>query len=113
MFYVPLFRCQWAVRGNGVREEDGYTLVNLNHSQVSFNRDPYILASQAKQVFYSREDDTSSWYVVLRGSSRRYSEEEEEEEVTADIGPLPSTVDMEVEVDEAHNARADCEGIYV
>ena len=111
VFYVPLFRCQWAVRGNGVREEDGYTLVNLNQSQVSFSRDPYILASQAKQVFYCREDDTSSWYVVLRGPSRRYSDQEEE--VTADIGPLPSTVDMEVEIDEAHNARADCEGIYV
>ena len=111
VFYVPLFRCQWAVRGNGAREEDGYTLVNLNQSQVSFSRDPYILASQAKQVFYCREDDTSSWYVVLRGPSRRYSDQEEE--VTADIGPLPSTVDMEVEIDEAHNARADCEGIYV
>lgn len=111
VFYVPLFRCQWAVRGNGVREEDGYTLVNLNQSQVSFSRDPYILASQVKQVFYCREDDTSSWYVVLRGPSRRYSDQEEE--VTADIGPLPSTVDMEVEIDEAHNARADCEGIYV
>lgn len=99
VFYVPLFRCQWAVRGNGVREEDGYTLVNLNQSQVSSSRDPYILASQAKQVFYCREDDTSSWYVVLRGPLRRYSDQEEE--VTADIGPLPSTVDMEVEIDEA------------
>ena len=70
---LPLFRCQWAVRGNGVKVEDGYTLVNLNQCQVSFNRDPYILASQAKQVFYSTKDDTSSWYVVLRGPSRRYS----------------------------------------
>lgn len=112
VFYVPLFRCQWAVRGNGVKVEDGYTLVNLNQSQVSFNRDPYILASQAKQVFYSREDDTSCWYVVLRGPSRRYNETEEED-VNIDIGPLPSIIDMDVEIDEAHNARVDCEGIYV
>ncbi|XP_010490056.1 PREDICTED: uncharacterized protein LOC104767772 [Camelina sativa] len=67
VFYVPLFRCQWAVMGNGVKVDDGFTLVNLNHSQISFLRDPYILASQAKQVFYSREDETSSWYVVMRG----------------------------------------------
>ncbi|KAG7567797.1 Transposon En/Spm-like [Arabidopsis thaliana x Arabidopsis arenosa] len=33
VFYVPLFRCAWAVKGNGVKEEDGFTLVNLNHSQ--------------------------------------------------------------------------------
>ena len=92
--------------------EDEYTLVNLNQCQVSFNRDPYILASQAKQVFYSREDDTSYWYVVLRGPSRRYNETEEED-VNIDIGPLPSIIDMDVEIDEAHNARVDCEGIYV
>ncbi|XP_048613511.1 uncharacterized protein LOC106393753 [Brassica napus] len=108
----PYVECQWAVRGNGVKVEDGYTLVNLNQSQVSINRDPYILASQAKQVFYSREDDTSYWYVVLRGPSRRYNETEEED-VNIDIGPLPSIIDMDVEIDEAHNARVDCEGIYV
>jgi len=28
VFYVPIFRCQWAVRGNGVKVEDGFTLVN-------------------------------------------------------------------------------------
>jgi len=71
VFYVPLFRCNWAVKGNEVKQEDGFTLVNLNHSQDSFLRDPYILASQAKQVFYLREDDSSPWYVALRGSSRR------------------------------------------
>ena len=71
VFYVPLFRGNWAVKGNGVKQEDGFTLVNLNHSQVSFLRGPYILASQAKQVFYLREDGSSPWYVALRGSSRR------------------------------------------
>ncbi|XP_018475621.1 uncharacterized protein LOC108846934 [Raphanus sativus] len=55
VFYVPLFRCQWAVKGNGVKIEDCFTLVNMTHSQASFSSDPYILASQAKQVFYSRE----------------------------------------------------------
>ena len=76
VFYVPIFRCQWAVRGNRVKVEDGFTLVNLNHSQVSFLKDPFILASQAKQVFYSREDDASSWYVVMRSSSRRNCKEQ-------------------------------------
>lgn len=112
VFYVPIFRCQWAVRGNGVKVEDGYTLVNLSQSQVSFSRDPYILASQAKQVFYSKESETSTWYVVLKSPSRRYSDVEEIE-VNAEIGPLPSQVEMDEEVEEDQNARVGCEGIYV
>ncbi|KAG7572280.1 Transposase Tnp1/En/Spm-like [Arabidopsis suecica] len=81
VFYFPLFRCAWAVKGNGVKEEDGFTLVNLNHSQVSFSRDPYILASQAKQVFYSRENESSSWYVAMRGPSRRFSQKVPDKEL--------------------------------
>lgn len=114
VFYVPLFKCQWAVRGNGVKVEDGFTLVNLNQSQVSFSRDPYILASQAKKVFYSRENDDSCWSVVMRGPSSRYNQNDVEEG-HADVGPLPSNVDMNMEDynDDAQNARIDCEGIYV
>lgn len=112
VFYIPIFRCQWANRGNGVREEDGFTLVNLNQSQVSYAKDPYILASQAKQVFYSQEDEDSSWYVAMRGPTRRYNEEDDTAG-NAEVGPLPVLLDMDEFVDEAHNARTDCEGIYV
>ncbi|XP_010419082.1 PREDICTED: uncharacterized protein LOC104704745 [Camelina sativa] len=104
--------CQWAVRGNRVKIEVGFTLVNLNQSQVSFLRDPYILASQAKQIFYSREDDSSNWHVVMRSSSRTYSKEDDQDG-PADIGPMLVDVDMDVELDEAEYTRADCEGIYV
>ncbi|CAE6176640.1 unnamed protein product [Arabidopsis arenosa] len=106
VFYVPIFRCHWTVKGNGVKVEDGFTLVNLNQSQVSFLKDPYILASQANQVFYSREDDSSSWYVVMRGSSRRYSKEDIREG-NAEMGPLPADVNMDDEMDESENARTD------
>lgn len=116
VFYIPIFRCQWANIGNGVKEEDGFTLVNLNQSQVSFARDPYILASQAKQVFYSRADESSNWYVAMRGSTRRYSAEDAESG-NADVGPLPVLVDMDALaddlVDDDRNAQPDCEGIYV
>jgi len=112
VFYVPLFRCQWAVKGNGVKEDDGFTLVNLNHSQVSFSKDPYILASLAKQVFYSREDESSSWHVAMRGPSRRFSQKEFDAG-DADISPLPANIDMSVNLDETENGRTDCEGIYV
>ncbi|XP_010424529.1 PREDICTED: uncharacterized protein LOC104709653 [Camelina sativa] len=70
---------------------------------------------QAKQVFYSKESDESGWSVVLRGPSRRYSEEEEEDG-DAHIGPLPSTIQMDVQLDEeeySQNAQPECDGIYV
>ncbi|XP_010412528.1 PREDICTED: uncharacterized protein LOC104698838 [Camelina sativa] len=80
MFQVPLFKCSWANRGYGVKEKDGVTLVNLHMNQSSFLQDPYIMPSQAKQVFYSREDDSSSWYVVMWAPPRGYHELETEEE---------------------------------
>jgi len=115
VFSILLFRCQLVVRGNGVKVEDGFTLVNLNQSQVFFMKDLFILASQAKQVFNSKENDESGWCVVLRGPSIRYNEEVEEDENT-NIGPLPSIIQMDAELEEeksAQNARADCECIYV
>ena len=81
---------------------------------MAFARDPYILASQAKQIFYSRVDESSSWYVAMIGPTRRYSEDDCEDG-HADVGPLPAVVAMDADdwVDDSRNARADCEGIYV
>ncbi|CAA7043385.1 unnamed protein product [Microthlaspi erraticum] len=93
-------QCQWAVKANGVKIEDGFTIVNMNHSQVSFSKDPYILASHAKQVFYLREDESSNWHVVMRGPSQRYSKKESDDGL-AEIGPLPSSVVMDVDMEEA------------
>ncbi|XP_062118192.1 uncharacterized protein LOC133831793 [Humulus lupulus] len=57
---IPIFKCDWANVPNVVKVEDSLTLVNLHQSQWSVGRDPFILASQAKQVFYSREHDSSN-----------------------------------------------------
>ena len=69
-FKVPLFDCDWASIVNGVKVEEGFTLVNLRMGQHQFQRDPFIFASQANQVFYSRESDVSNWFVVLRAPPR-------------------------------------------
>ena len=75
-------------------------------------RDPYIIASHSKKVFYSKEDYSSSWYVVMRGSTRRYCKEDVQDYL-ADIGPLPAIVDMDIDIDDAETSRTDYEGIYV
>lgn len=79
MFQFPLFRCSWTNKRNEVKEEDGFTLVNLHMNQSSYLNDPFILASQAKQIFYSRDDEYSPWYVVMRAPPRGYHEPETEE----------------------------------
>ncbi|CAE6012524.1 unnamed protein product [Arabidopsis arenosa] len=90
MFQIQVFRCIWANKGNGVKEEDGFTLVNLHMNQLAYLNDPFILASQAKQVFYSREDDSSPWYVCMRAPPRGYHELETVEEfVSAPLSVQP------------------------
>ena len=50
-FQLPVFLCDWVEINNSVREyELGFTLVNLN--RICHKNDPFILATQAKPVFY-------------------------------------------------------------
>ncbi|KAG7559181.1 NAC domain [Arabidopsis thaliana x Arabidopsis arenosa] len=109
---VPIFKCHWANKGNGVKEEDGFTLVNLHLNQSAFLQDPYILAAQAKQVFYSREDDSSPWYVVMKAPPRGYHELETEEEFAAATIVTQDNVELGNESDdESFYVRNDCEGM--
>lgn len=80
-FKVPLFDCYWANIGSGVKFEDGFTLVNLHKGAHQFERDPFIFASQATQVFYSRENDASNWHVVLRAPTRGFFENDSVDEI--------------------------------
>ncbi|XP_048622707.1 uncharacterized protein LOC106373993 [Brassica napus] len=114
MFKVPLFRCNWANTANGVKEEDGFTLVNLHMNQAAYLKDPFILPSQAKQVFYSREDDASNWYVVMRAPPRGYHELETEEDLGGAPLPVQEVDDMGDDMDDdSVYVRDDCEGLLV
>ncbi|XP_009139567.2 uncharacterized protein LOC103863570 [Brassica rapa] len=112
MFQVPLFRCSWAHKGRGLKEEDGFTLVNLHMNQSTFANDPYIMPAQAKQVFYSREEDSSPWYVVMRAPPRGYHELETEEEICSATLAVQPEEDMgdQSSDDESFCVRNDCEG---
>ena len=43
----------------------GFTLVDLE--KVAYNNDPFIMAAQARQVFYVQDPCDSRWSVVLQG----------------------------------------------
>lgn len=114
-FEEPVFRCDWADINNGVKLEDGFTLVNLHDGLRKFEHDPFILASQAKQVFYSKESPKSNWYVVLKAPPRGFHDFEAfDESVYASYSPLDmSKLDVgNIDVDEPY-VRGDCEGVIV
>ncbi|XP_026458721.1 uncharacterized protein LOC113359272 [Papaver somniferum] len=77
MFQIPIFKCDWAHTNFGVKVEDGFTLVNLKQHKNQYCNDQFILAKQARQVFYSRESNTSNWYVMVKPPPRGFHELEE------------------------------------
>ncbi|KAK9183250.1 hypothetical protein WN944_026400 [Citrus x changshan-huyou] len=112
-FQLPIFRYDWANIVNCVRDDDGFTLVNLHEGQSQFEKDPFILASQASQVFYSRETNSSNWYVVLKAPSRGfqdlqlYDESDNEPPMSIEVGGLEIQDDNE----DAPNKRTDVDDI--
>ena len=113
-FRIPVFYCDWASK-TGVKVDEGFTLVNLHQGQQQFKKDPFILASQAKQVFYSRENDSSPWYVVLKAPPRGFNESDmDDENIYTPSRPLDLTrLDNNIEDGNDSYVRKNCEGIYV
>ncbi|RVW74534.1 hypothetical protein CK203_053767 [Vitis vinifera] len=59
-----VFKCDWVDNNNDIKVDDlGFTLVDL--TKVAHKSDSFILASQAKQVFYVQDQLESRWSVVL------------------------------------------------
>ena len=65
-FRVVVFKCKWVNANTGVRKDDfGFTLVDLN--KVGYIDEPFIMAQQARQVFYVQDPCDSRYSVVLQG----------------------------------------------
>ena len=65
-FRVPVFKCQWVNGTTGVFQDPlGFTLVDL--SKVAYMEEPFIMAAQARQVFYVQDPCNSRLSVVLQG----------------------------------------------
>ncbi|XP_042418214.1 uncharacterized protein LOC122006686 [Zingiber officinale] len=113
-FKVPVFRCDWANPGTGIKMDDGFTLVNLHQGLRTFENDPFILASQAKQVFYSRENDESNWYVLLKAPAQGiHNMDLLEEDAYTSSKPLDvSRLEINITEKEPYS-RNECEGIDV
>jgi hypothetical protein len=66
---VVLFHCDWISNGSRKKEDDnGFTL--LNFKGLKPNNEPYILATQAQQVFYVKDRVDKGWKVVIKTTPR-------------------------------------------
>ena len=63
-FQIPIFGCKWVENNNGIRmDKSGFLQVDLN--RVGYKDESFILASQARQVFYVNDPKSTKWSIVL------------------------------------------------
>ncbi|RVW94540.1 hypothetical protein CK203_030792 [Vitis vinifera] len=120
MFRIPVFKCDWVDNKNGIKVDDlGFTLVDF--SKIAHKSDPFILASQAKQVFYVQDQLDPRWSVVLSTPQKYFLDMEGGEDFVDNsiehhpfIGALPQIEAFDVMDDsDATCMRGDCEGIWI
>lgn len=78
-FKVVLFKCDWAnvhSQRKGVKKDNyGFTLVNFSRLLFNGNQvsdEPFILATQAKQVFYVQDPIEKEWRIVVHTKPRDF-----------------------------------------
>ncbi|GJW53038.1 putative transposon, En/Spm-like protein [Tanacetum coccineum] len=71
---IPLFKCDWVNHKSGgvKRDKLGYTLVDLNY--LGHKVDPFVLASQALQVFYVKELVDKKLSIVFKTPPKNYKD---------------------------------------
>ena len=69
---VPLFRCTWFDTVNGVRVDPKHNIVDVKHRSRLRSDDPFILASQAEQVYYVPYPSNllKDWWSVVKTKPR-------------------------------------------
>jgi hypothetical protein len=118
-FQIPVFKCDWVDSKHSVKiDELGFTSVELD--RIGHKSDSFILASQAKQVFYVPDQLNDKWSIVLSTPQRNYYDEENDDEVIDCYGgdetskkvPDIESYDM-IDESPSNYAREDCEGTWI
>ncbi|KAL3639492.1 hypothetical protein CASFOL_017399 [Castilleja foliolosa] len=114
-FKIPVFKCKWVDSNNGVHvDELGVTLVDF--SKVGSKNEPFVLASQVKQVFYITDPSNNKHSVVLHGK-RIVSDDNGESnldvcEISGFSSGLPD-INSEADIDDVPAVRSDhSEGLW-
>ncbi|KAL3653958.1 hypothetical protein CASFOL_003639 [Castilleja foliolosa] len=115
-FKTPVFKCKWVDGNSGVKVDDlGVTLVDF--SKVGSKNEPFVMASQVKQVFYITDPSNKNVSVVLHG--KKIISSDENDELSLDVGELSAfssglpDINSEDVVDDVQAVRFDhSEGIW-
>ncbi|KAL0534709.1 hypothetical protein IC582_029001 [Cucumis melo] len=113
--------CDWVDNRSGVKVDKlGFTIVDLK--RIGHKSNSFILATQAKQVFYVQDSANPEWSVVLTSPQRTIEEDFFEDEIGdmlqecgyETIKRMPN-VDTPNETDDTNSTyiRQDCEGRWV
>ena len=117
---IPLFMCDWVDSRNGVKQDGlGYTLVELN--RLGHKDDPFILASQARQVFYVKDQLDKKMSIVLMTPPKNYRDlyDDVNEDFSTVIFPHNDNILPPVDPRDLGNEsrddyfRQDCKGIII
>jgi len=105
---VLLFQCDWCdvpaattSKGRGYNKDE-YGVIELDTSRYRYTSEPYILATQAKLVFYAKIPSKPGWCSVVAMKPRNlFAMPEATEEATEDEGDISL---LDVGVQDMNNA---------
>ena len=80
---IPLFKCKWADNSYVKVDSDGVTVVDFR--RLGYKNDPFIMASQAVQVFYTTDPANLELSLVLPMKSRIIRDGQEDIDDFTDI----------------------------
>ena len=115
IFRIPIMKCDWVhTRGGVMKDRLGFTLVDLQRMGHKF--DPFILVSQANQVFYVPDQLDKKWSVVCqmprRGKPTQRSEDAVEYPSLTTEFPSADNINS-IDDDSEMYARDSKEGIWI
>jgi len=113
-FRVLVFKCKWVDNNSGVGTDDlSFTLMDLN--KMSYMDEPFIMASQARQIFYVINPTNQKWSIVLEGRSMHGNNDEDCLDLLEMMSFSSTTIQDKVDdvIDYIHTIRSDHnEGIW-
>ncbi|XP_065856508.1 uncharacterized protein [Euphorbia lathyris] len=120
-FKIALLQCKWVDSSRGIQNDEHGFLTLVNFNRLGHHGDPFILASQAKQVFYMVDPVDPQLSIVLEGKRRILGiddvvDEEEYDEQFDETACSPfdiPTIDVVHEVDTNFTRQDHDEGFYV
>lgn len=111
---IVMFECEWVSSGTAQKiDEHGFTLVNF--SRLRQHNEPFVLASQAQQVFYVEDPVEKGWHVVVKTKARDMFDMDPILSIDSDSLNETSILDHQLhgEAENISLVREDVEGIIV